>query len=30
MLRVGPDNAAVLKAKLREIRYRVAGPLVAR
>jgi hypothetical protein len=30
MIRVGPDNAAVLKAKLREIRYRVAGPVVAR
>jgi hypothetical protein len=30
MIRVGPDNAAVLKAKLREIRYRVAGPIVAR
>ena len=30
MLRVGPDNAAVLKAELREIRYRVAGPVVAR
>ena len=30
MIRVGPDNAAVLKAKLREIRYRVAGPVVQR
>ena len=30
MIRVGPDNAAVLKAKLREIRYRVAGPIVQR
>ena len=30
MIRVGPDNAAVLKAKLREIRFRVAGPIVAR
>jgi Protein of unknown function (DUF3014) len=30
MTRVGPDNAAVLKAKLREIRFRVAGPIVAR
>lgn len=30
MIRVGPDNASVLKAKLREIRYRVAGPIVAR
>jgi len=30
MLRVGPDNAAVLKAKLREIRFRVVGPVVAR
>ena len=30
MMRVGPDNAAVLKAKLREIRFRVAGPIVAR
>ncbi|HKO66785.1 MAG TPA: DUF3014 domain-containing protein, partial [Burkholderiaceae bacterium] len=30
MIRVGPDNASVLKAKLREIRYRVAGPIVTR
>lgn len=30
MLRVGPDNAGVLKAKLREIRFRVVGPVVAR
>jgi len=30
MLRIGPENAAVVKAKLREIRYRVAGPIVAR
>ena len=30
MLRIGPENAAVIKAKLREIRYRVAGPVVAR
>ncbi len=30
MIRVGPDNAVVLKAKLREIRYRVAGPTIAR
>ena len=30
MLRIGPENAAVVKAKLREIRYRVAGPAVAR
>ena len=30
MIRVGPDNAAVLKAKLREIRYRVDVPIVAR
>lgn len=30
MLRIGPENAAVVKAKLREIRYRVAGPVVAR
>lgn len=30
MIRVGPDNAAVLKAKLREIRFRVAGPIVTR
>ena len=30
MIRVGSDNAAVLKAKLREIRYRVAGPIVQR
>ena len=30
MIRIGPDNAAVVKAKLREIRYRVAGPVVAR
>lgn len=30
MIRVGADNAAVLKAKLREIRFRVAGPIVAR
>ena len=30
MIRIGPDNAAVLKAKLREIRFRVAGPVVTR
>ena len=30
MIRIGHDNAAVLKAKLREIRYRVAGPIVTR
>lgn len=30
MLRVGPENAAVIKAKLREIRFRVAGPVVKR
>ena len=30
MIRIGPDNAAVLKAKLREIRFRVAGPVVKR
>ncbi len=30
MLRIGPENAAVVKAKLREIRFRVAGPIVAR
>jgi hypothetical protein len=30
MIRIGPENAAVVKAKLREIRYRVAGPVVAR
>ncbi len=30
MIRVGADNAAVLKAKLREIRFRVAGPIVTR
>jgi hypothetical protein len=30
MIRVGPDNAAVLKAKLREIRFRLAGPVVTR
>jgi Protein of unknown function (DUF3014) len=30
MIRVGPDNAAVLKAKLREIRERVTGSAVAR
>ena len=30
MIRVGPDNAAVLKTKLREIRFRVAAPIVTR
>ncbi|MEO8186148.1 MAG: DUF3014 domain-containing protein, partial [Burkholderiaceae bacterium] len=30
IIRVGPDNAAVLKAKLREVRFRVAGPIVQR
>ena len=30
LLRVGPENAAVIKAKLREIRFRVAGPVVKR
>ena len=30
MIRMGPDNASVLKAKLREIRFRVAGPIVTR
>jgi hypothetical protein len=30
MIRFGPKDAAVLNAKLREIRYRVAGPVVAR
>ena len=30
MIRIGPDNSAVLKAKLREIRFRIAGPVVTR
>ncbi|MGH6612302.1 MAG: DUF3014 domain-containing protein, partial [Burkholderiaceae bacterium] len=30
MIRIGPDNAAILKAKLREIRNGVTGSTVAR